>query len=116
MININEYLLSKKNNKLSKDEYYVILPGNNPYLEFKKMYKNEMVQQPTDSFDFWILPISKIFDVLEKFDKNDLINKFIIELWKVPDVYSIDEFKKRFVNGDINPWQELESIKISDIL
>ena len=109
-----EYLLSKKNNKLSYNKYYVILPGDKPYLEFEKMYNGEEVHQyKLSSFDYWIMTAEKIFVVLDKFSKSEL-KRYTIHIWKVPEEYvDIDEFKQNFINGEIDPWRDLRRSEIT---
>lgn len=114
MKTINEYLLGKKNKKLPDNKYYVILPGNKPYLEFKKMYSDEEVHQyKLSSFDYWIMTAEKIFGVLDKFSKSYLKNA-TIKIWEVPNEYEdIDEFKQRFIDAEIDPWTDLKRNEIT---
>lgn len=119
MKTINEYLLSKKNKNLHDDKYYVILPGNDPYLEFEETYKDEKAHQyKLSSFDYWIMTAEKIFVVLDRFSRSHL-GKATIKIWEVPNEYNddIDEFKQRFINGEIDPWTDLKrnEIKIDDL-
>lgn len=115
MKTINEYLLSKKNKKLPDTKYYVILPGNEPYLEFEKMYGDEVVHQyKLSSFDYWIMTAEKIFGVLDKFSKSDLKNAARIKIWEVPEEYTdINKFKQRFIDAEIDPWTDLKRNEIT---
>ena len=119
MKTINEYLLSKKNNKLPDDKYYVILPGRQPLLEFQKTYTDEEIHQyKLSSFDYWIMTGEKILVVLDRFSRSYLEERATIKIWEVPTEYDdIDEFKQRFINAEIDPWTDLKrnEITINDL-
>lgn len=114
MKTINEYLLSKKNKKLTDDKYYVILPGRQPLEEFQKTYTDEEIHQyKLSSFDYWIMTGEKILVVLDKFPRSYL-GKASIKIWKVPTEYEdINEFKQRFINAEIDPWTDLKRNEIT---
>ena len=105
MKNINEYLLSK--NKKVVEKYYVVLPYMQLYDKLKKTYKDERVC--LKSFEYWILPCSKLIDELDAI--SPILHKRMGRIWEVPEKYDdIRLFKKEFEDEQIDPYLELKEI------
>lgn len=115
MININEYLLSKKNNKTSYIKYYVVRPDASLSWDFEvngNLSKNETIHlNGYSAIKFWILAHKKALDMIKYIDPNDFKNRDTLHIWEVPEDYDIDEFKKDLIDAKINPWHDLKEIK-----
>ena len=106
---ISEYLLSK--NKKIVEKYYVVLPYMQLYDKLKKMYEDEVIC--LKSFEYWILPCSKLIDAMNAI--NPTPSKRMGRIWEVPEKHDdIRLFKKEFEDEKIDPYLELKEIDAYD--
>jgi len=120
MKQITEYLLGKNNSNIA-DKYYLVLPGNKPYLEISKKYSSEVLHQhKISSFDYWVFPSSKLLEILEPFEDGikSKTYEYLLRIWEVPEKYGndIERFKKDFEDSDIYPDKYLKKINYDDII
>ncbi len=117
MQNINEYLSAKV--KVKDEKYYVVLTGNTPYIKLKEKYGSEaIVQRKLSSLQYWILPGSKLLNILKPFEDRIKTKKYILHIWEVPEEYKydIEKFKKEFEDSDKYPESYLKEIDYDEIL
>lgn len=92
MKQITEYLLSKKKHDVqSYIDQYVIQPSNKIFLKAKLEYKHKKINIKDNVFQFWLVSLNDISDILKEFDEREIENNF--KVFTFPDKYDIDYIK-----------------------
>lgn len=123
MKTILEFLLSKNDNKIKDNDYYIVWPlGYTFYLVADKFDDNPdcnltfIEPGDTDKIELFILNVTEILDtvktLIEKVGKSKLENDFI--LYKIPNGYDEDTIKDAIKTNKVN-CKNLERVNIDDL-
>lgn len=122
MKTILEFLLSKKDNKVKNDDYYIVWPvGHVFYLVEYKFDDNPdckvRFKDQGDNIDVFILSVQEILDTIET-TLTKKVYKSTIEadfrLYKIPNGYDEDTIKDALKTYKVN-YNDLERININDL-
>lgn len=110
MKTINEYLLSKKNNK-TKEEYYVLWPQSNIYVKLLELYGDKRIES---GLDYWILNTSEVIDALIDFDKKYIHQ--CLKIYSIPNFVDVNDVKSGLEKRRIYPPSDLDKIDIDELI
>lgn len=123
MKTILEFLLSKKDNKIKDNDYYIVWPvGRIFYLVADKFDDNPdcdlkfIEPGDTDKIEIFILSVPQILDTIETLIRN--VNKSTIEkdfrLYKIPNGYDEQSIKDAIKTYKVD-YKNLERVNIDDL-
>lgn len=98
MLSIHEYLLSKKNSKISND-YYIVWASFYIYDAFNKIYNDEVIVSDAGFVHYWVLTGEDIVETCKNFDDIRILNQ--LKLYEIPEQYNEETIKQPLKTGDI---------------
>lgn len=99
MKNINEYLLSKKNNVVSLDEYFIVWPSFDIYDAINKAYHDKVIVSDAGFIHYWVLTGEEIVETCRNFDDIRILNQ--LRMYEIPEQYNEETIKQPLKTGDI---------------
>ena len=100
MLPIHEYLLSKKNNKISND-YYIVWPAFEIYDAINKAYHDKVIVYDAGFVHYWVLAAEEIIEICETFGNPDIDILSKLKLYEIPYPYDEESIKQPLKTGDI---------------
>lgn len=113
MKTLNEFLLSKTNNKAPEDKYYLIWPMAEIYWEIEKTYVEEELTVKGTPDRWWLLSHEQLSHIMKQFDKTDLENDLYV--YEVPKGYNEETIKDVLKTGKVSR-HDLIQIDIDKLL
>lgn len=99
MIQIAEYLLSKKHKSaISEELSYVIWASFDVFEALDKKYPDEEFQD-NDFVCYWILTDKEIVETLKEISEEKILKQF--KAYEVPKDIDVETLKKKIISGDI---------------
>lgn len=113
MKTLNEFLLSKTNNKVLEDKYYLIWPMALIYWEIEKTYVDEELTIKGTPDRWWLVSYEQLSHIIKQFDKEELESDLYV--YDIPKGYNEDTIKDALKTGEVRR-HELIQIDIDKLL